>query len=167
MADQVKNLSCVINFINNYDAVFCTGTVVNGTATLTFLKSMKIRHISIIIKGSAKTHWETGSGKSKRHHHGKEILLNSNSVLMGAVNGPEFELPPGVYNYNFSCYLPPELPTTLENSIGKIRYYVKVLVDRPLKFDDKFLVMFTVFRPLDLNSEPASVRVCEIKLFML
>lgn len=167
MAEQVKNLSCLINFINNYDAVFCTGTVVMGTATLTVLKPLKIRHVSIILKGTAKTHWETGSGKSKQHHRGKEILLNSNSVLIGAVNGPEIELAAGVYNYNFSTYLPPELPTTLENNVGKIRYYVKVLVDRPLKFDDKFVVMFTVLRPLDLNLQPASVRVCEKNLFLI
>lgn len=159
MAAQVKNVSCVINFINNTDAVFFTDQTVNGTATLTILKSIKARSVSIIIKGKAKTKWETGSGSSRRVHKGKETILNSISVLMGVHNGPETELPAGNYNYSFSCFLPPQLPTTLEHSIGKIRYFVNVVVERSFTSDEKFTAMFTVLRPLDLNLEPADIKV--------
>lgn len=165
MAGQVKNLSCVINFINNTDAVFFTNQTVNGNATLTLLKSMKVRSVSIVITGTAKTKWETGSGRNKRIHKGKEVLLNSINVLMGAVNGPAIELEAGVYNFFFTCFLPQQLPTTLENPIGKIRYFVKVLVDRPFKTEDKFIAMFTVLRPLDLNLEPATLKVSYIIKF--
>lgn len=164
MAVQVKNLSCAISFINNTDAVFFTNQTVNGTAALTVLKPLKIRSVSIIITGTAKTKWETGSGRSKTIHKGKEVLLSSTSVLMGVIKGPEIELLAGNYNYNFSCFLPPQLPTTLEDPIGKIRYFVKLLVDRPFKSDDKFVAMFTVLSPLDLNLEPATIKVSYITI---
>lgn len=92
-------------------------------------------------------------------HVGEELLLRSVTVLLGNVNGPEIDLDAGVYNYDFSCLLPNELPTSLDNPSAKILYTVVAFVDRPKKSDNKFLVGFTVFKPLDLNSESMDIRV--------
>lgn len=84
MVDQVENVSCVIQFNNNPDAVYFSGQTVSGTAILTLLKSQRLSNVSIIISGSAETKWTIGSEDSQRIHRGKELLLNSEKVLQGA-----------------------------------------------------------------------------------
>lgn len=68
------------------------------------------------------------------------------------------ELSPGLHKFNFSCVLPPQLPTSFESKYGYIRYQVKVEVERPWKFDVKFCFAFTVIKVLDLNYENPALR---------
>lgn len=65
----------------------------------------------------------------------------------------------GVYNYEFHCNLPAELPTSMEGDTGHIRYLTRVVVDIPMWLDARFEEIFTVIKQLDLNSDPA-LRVC-------
>lgn len=53
--------------------------------------------------------------------------------------------------YPFTCVLPPTLPSSFEGVHGFVRYTVKVIFDRPWKFDQEVKVAFTVLSPLDLN----------------
>lgn len=67
---------------------------------------------------------------------------------------------PGTYNYNFQCSLPSGLPTSLEATIGHIRYMVRVVMDIPMWVDTEFVEVFTVIKPLNLNySEELRVSV--------
>ena len=68
------------------------------------------------------------------------------------------ELAPGIHRYNFSCQLPPQLPTSFESKYGYIRYQIKVEMERPWKFDIKFCFAFTVIKVLDLNYESPALR---------
>lgn len=62
---------------------------------------------------------------------------------------------PGHYSYNFSCNLPPNLPTTVDAEFGYIRYMAKVVLDIPLWPDKEFEKVFNVVKPLNLNSDPS------------
>lgn len=68
-------------------------------------------------------------------------------------------LEPGEYNYDYQIQLPMGLPTSIEASIGYIRYGLQVVLDRPrFSPDQKFAETFTVIRPLNLNND-ATLRV--------
>lgn len=73
-----------------------------------------------------------------------------------AVN--QTELSPGLHKFNFSCQLPPQLPTSFESKYGYIRYQIKVEVERPWKFDIKYCFAFTIIKVLDLNYESPALR---------
>lgn len=68
------------------------------------------------------------------------------------------ELAAGLHKFNFSCQLPPQLPTSFESKYGHIRYQVKVEMERPWKFDIKYCFAFTVLKVLDLNYESPALR---------
>lgn len=72
---------------------------------------------------------------------------------------PPAIIQPGSYIYNFSCQLPYEVPSSFESPYGHIRYSVKVVLDRPKRFDNTFTKNFTVLKALDLNYEPPAIRV--------
>lgn len=62
------------------------------------------------------------------------------------------ELASGAHNYDFQCELPAELPTSLEAHGGSIRYKVRVVIKVPLRPCIEFEEIFTVIKPLNLNS---------------
>lgn len=66
----------------------------------------------------------------------------------------EIDLPVGRQQLPFTCVLPPALPSSFEGSKGHIRYTVKVIIDRPWKFDHETKTAFTVLSPVDLNLNP-------------
>lgn len=68
------------------------------------------------------------------------------------------EFAAGLHKFNFSCQLPPQLPTSFESKYGHIRYQVKVEIERPWKFDIKYCFAFTVLKVLDLNFESPALR---------
>lgn len=158
-----RTVSCVIKYLNNPDGIYCSGQQLLGSAVFTIKKSIKIKSITLTVQGGAMTTWDTQEGNVKYIHIGEELLLRSVTVLMGNINGPEIDLYAGVYNYDFSCYLPNELPTSLDNPSAQIVYTVVALVDRTKKSDDKFMVGFTVFSPLDLNTESMDIQVIWLK----
>lgn len=67
----------------------------------------------------------------------------------------DIQLAPGVYDYNFQCNLPSQLPTSVEGGYGFIAYTARVVVDIPLWPDMKFEQPFHVIRPLDVNADPS------------
>lgn len=68
------------------------------------------------------------------------------------------ELSAGAHKFNFSCVLPPQLPTSFESKYGYIRYQIKVEMERPWKYDIKHCFAFTVIKVLDLNYESPALR---------
>ncbi|KAJ8316570.1 hypothetical protein KUTeg_005879 [Tegillarca granosa] len=61
-------------------------------------------------------------------------------------------LPSGRHSYPFQFQLPPNLPASFEGEYGYIRYWVKALVEKPLKsFSHVTKSAFTIIGALDLN----------------
>lgn len=86
-------------------------------------------------------------------YEGLENYLENVSYLMGSENSEPVELPAGFHTFHAACVLPTHLPTSFEGNIGHIRYFAKVVLDRPWKFDHAFKRAFTVIRQYDLNYE--------------
>lgn len=67
--------------------------------------------------------------------------------------------------YNFSCTLPPLLPTSFEGRYGHIRYTICVTLERPWKFDQTYRVGFTVLKAIDLNYDTPALRMpCQMDM---
>lgn len=67
----------------------------------------------------------------------------------------EITVQPGEYSYNFSYHLQVELPTSLEGATGHIRYKVIIVLDGLTGREAEYEEIFTVIKPLNLNSSPA------------
>jgi len=105
------------------------------------------------ISGEAYCEWTEGS-KNKTTYSGNETYLKERTYLVGGREG-EVTVQPGHYSYNFSCNLPPNLPTTVDAEFGYIRYMAKVVLDIPLWPDKEFEKVFKVVQLLNLNSDPS------------
>ncbi|KAJ6635048.1 Arrestin domain-containing protein 3, partial [Pseudolycoriella hygida] len=75
------------------------------------------------------------------------------------VKGNQLELSAGHHSYSFSCDLPSHLPTSYEGTYGHIRYTVRLVLERPWKFDQSYKVAFTVLKPFDLNFDSPILRI--------
>lgn len=79
---------------------------------------------------------------------GHEEYFENHYYLVGSKNGNEINLPAGEHIYPFTCVLPPNLPSSFEGEFGHVRYTVKVVLDRPWKFDQETKMAFTVISAL-------------------
>ena len=73
--------------------------------------------------------------------------------------------PAGRQIYPFEFTLPEELPSSFEGAHGYVRYFCKVTVERPWKFDQNVKKAFSVLSQLDLNRE-AAVRVSTLMTYV-
>lgn len=119
-----------------------------------------VRGIEIKFKGEANVEWtETESrknsdGTTEEHtvyFQGNEKYFENKYHLLGG-RGDKIVLSEGEHCYPFTTTLPPKLPSSFEGEFGHIRYTVKVVIDRPWKFDHEIKSAFTVISPVDLNT---------------
>ncbi|KAG7300439.1 hypothetical protein JYU34_016060 [Plutella xylostella] len=150
--------------LDNQFNTYFPGQTVNGRVEYVFDSPKKVRGIHVKIKGEAHTSWsesrrqDTSDGKTEDVDEtisGHEEYFNINYYLLGSNSGNEIEIPAGRQVYNFTCTLPPVLPSSFEGQFGYIRYTIKVTLDRPWKFDQETKIAFTVINPLDLNLNPS------------
>ncbi|KAK6180269.1 hypothetical protein SNE40_012456 [Patella caerulea] len=150
---------------SNPQGVFEGGQLIQGHVTVELNAEIKMRGIRLHFEGGARVHWTEskteGTGKDSRtvtkDYSSRETYFKHILVLFG--NGPGQKgidpvLQAGRYVYPFSFQLPTGIPSSYESSVGKVRYSVTGVIDRPWKFDHKTKRAFTVVNPLDLNQEP-------------
>ncbi|CAK1542140.1 unnamed protein product [Leptosia nina] len=147
-------------FLDNQWNTYYAGQTVNGRIEYVFDSPKKVRGIHVKFKGEAHTEWseskqeEDSDGKTQSTdtlHTGNEEYFQISYYLLGSNTGNEIEIPAGKQVYNFTCALPPVLPSSFEGEHGFVRYTVKVTLDRPWKFDQETKMAFTVINALDLN----------------
>ncbi|XP_041980826.1 arrestin domain-containing protein 17 [Aricia agestis] len=152
-----------IYFDNQWNTYYA-GQAVNGRVEYVFDSPKKVRGIHVKIKGEAHTEWseskqeEDSEGRTQSVdslHTGNEEYFQISYYLLGSSTGGEIEIPAGKQVYNFTCTLPPALPSSFEGQYGYVRYTVKVTLDRPWKFDQDTKAAFTVINALDLNINPS------------
>ncbi|KAK6174917.1 hypothetical protein SNE40_013476 [Patella caerulea] len=148
-----------INFTNGQD-VFYGGQLVQGHVTVQLNTEIKMRRIRLEFNGGARVRWSesrsTGTTTYTRVYSSKESYFEHVIVLFGRgleEKGDNPVLQPGNYSYPFSFQLPKQLPSSYESSIGRVRYTVTAVIDRPWKFDHKCKRTFTFIDALDLNLE--------------
>lgn len=61
---------------------------------------------------------------------------------------------PGTHKFEFQCVIPFDLPSSVEGSIGHIRYTASVIVDIPMWQSKEFHEQFAVIKTIDLNDYP-------------
>jgi hypothetical protein len=81
--------------------------------------------------------------------------LGQTTYLFGSQSGDSIELASGTTTYSFACFLPEQLPSSIEGKFGHIRYCAKAVIDRPWKSDKEFRLPFSVIKPEDLNAIPS------------
>lgn len=92
-------------------------------------------------------------------YSGRENYLSVVNYLIKSSNGKSIELPVGKHKYNFSCTLSSHLPSSIETSIGFIRYSLEVCIDVPLGFKKEFKMPFTVIKQEDMNALPLALKM--------
>ncbi|XP_039758552.1 arrestin domain-containing protein 17 [Pararge aegeria] len=151
-------------YLDNQWNTYYAGQTVNGRIEYVFDSPKKVRGIHVKFKGEAHTEWSESKeeqdfeGKTQSSdtlHQGNEEYFQISYYLLGSNTGNEIEIPPGRQVYNFTCALPPVLPSSFEGQYGYVRYTVKVTLDRPWKFDQDTKMAFTVINALDLNLNPS------------
>ncbi|XP_049871660.1 arrestin domain-containing protein 17 [Pectinophora gossypiella] len=151
-------------YLDNQFNTYYAGQTVNGRIEYVFDSPKKVRGIHVKFKGEAHTEWS--ESKEETDTEGKPIstdqMITGNEeyftiqyYLLGSNTGNEIEIPAGKHVYNFTCALPPVLPSSFEGQFGYVRYTVKVTLDRPWKFDQETKMAFTVINALDLNLNPS------------
>ncbi|XP_053611866.1 arrestin domain-containing protein 3 [Plodia interpunctella] len=151
-------------YLDNQLNTYYAGQTVNGKIEYTFDSPKKVRGIQVNFKGEAHTEWyeskqqENEQGKTESNdttHTGHEEYFQVSYYILGSSSGNEIEIPAGKQVYNFTCTLPPVLPSSFEGEFGYVRYTVKVTLDRPWKFNQDTKMAFTVINALDLNLNPS------------
>ncbi|KRT81933.1 hypothetical protein AMK59_5013 [Oryctes borbonicus] len=154
---------CEIIFDNPYNTYY-VGQTVNGKVEITLDSPKKIRGILIKFKGEATVQWvieeskTNNEGKTENERIeliGEEEYFRIQYYCLGGKDNEATELPSGKHIYPFTCVLPPTLPSSFEGQYGHVRYTVKVVLDRPWKFDQETKAAFTVLSPFDLNMNPS------------
>ncbi|XP_022219870.2 arrestin domain-containing protein 17 [Drosophila obscura] len=153
-------VTCEISFDNNRFGTFYAGQLVGGSVTLKSDKPKEVQAILLKVVGYSITKWSEKSLGSTKQYAGREDYLSSNTYLVGSEqNNNRHSIEAGVHNYDFSCQLPYQCPSSFEGRYGCIRYIVKVLLIRPWKYDQAYTTGFTVLKMMDLNFETPQLRL--------
>nr|XP_054748944.1 arrestin domain-containing protein 3-like [Lytechinus pictus] len=149
-------------FSGNQD-VYKPGDTIYGEVKIVVSEEKgDIRGIQIKCVGKSYTHWtETeGSGDNQRtvryttkHRYFKqEVTLRG--VAKSESNSDRIKLSAGEHRFPFQFQLPSmSLPAPFEGQYGYVRYFVKICIDRPWKFDHHAKRLFSIFTVKDLNYE--------------
>ncbi|KAJ2949368.1 hypothetical protein O0L34_g15281 [Tuta absoluta] len=156
-------------YLDNQFNTYYAGQTVNGRIEYEFDSPKKVRGIHVKFKGEAHVEWtESKETEASRQDglefkntpddqkvSGHEEYFQIQYYILGSSSGNEIEIPAGKHTYNFTCNLPPVLPSSFEGQHGYVRYTIKVTLDRPWKFDQETKMAFTVINALDLNLNPS------------
>ncbi|XP_058840171.1 arrestin domain-containing protein 3-like [Topomyia yanbarensis] len=151
---------CDISFDDNSYGVFLAGQSIAGQVEVSVPKVKRVKSVYLKISGQATVKWaeSRGTGASVIYS-GREEYINHTVVLLGSDTEEEVELKEGSRSFKFTYKLPPSCPTSFEGDFGYIRYTIRIVFERPWKYDLTYKIAFTVVNQLDLNkiSPPLNV----------
>ncbi|KAM7360122.1 arrestin domain-containing protein 17-like isoform 1-T1 [Cochliomyia hominivorax] len=154
-------VTCVIEFENNEGDTFWAGQTVRGKVTLNADKPKLVKGVNLKIKGNADTNWseDEGMGDDKKSvtYSGHIDYIKTKTQLFISTkeqthnDSDEVVIKPGVHCFPFTCYIPPDCPSSVEGFYGHVRYWVQITLKRPWKVDQIYTKGFTVVNVKDLN----------------
>lgn len=115
------------------------------------------------MEGVGEVKWTSGSGRGKKTRSAKHRFYNSETYLFGSKSAENEQIAFGVYNYDFSCLIPANVPYTIERKHGHIRFKVLASLDIPWASDLESESTFKVERHEDLNLFPRLKNPMEIE----
>lgn len=148
------------------------GEEIHGRCTAHIDAPIEMRGLRVRLHGFERSHWTSGSGKSRHTHSQTRDFFKEEITLLGRpplsttglvgdalkglfAKGDYETLPAGEYSHEFSYRLPPELPADYESGgPSRIAYLVTAYVDLPLKADLSSELRLGVREPFD----PQTVR---------
>uniref|UniRef100_A0A182MA48 Arrestin C-terminal-like domain-containing protein n=1 Tax=Anopheles culicifacies TaxID=139723 RepID=A0A182MA48_9DIPT len=144
---------CAISFDHNSHGVFYAGQHFTGTVDIDLPKAKKVKGISLKVTGLASVLWTEyhGTGATIAFQAREDFLKHTMDLVRSETDEP-IMMEPGRQVYKFALQLPSNLPTSFEGDYGYIRYTVRVLFERPWKFDQSYKIAFTVVNTLNLNT---------------
>ncbi|XP_037804069.1 arrestin domain-containing protein 17-like [Penaeus monodon] len=138
--------------IEPHQPVYFSEQVVQGYVKITAEEPVSCRAIYLTAKGTGKVSWSEKRGKSRVTYSAyEEYFRESHTIWSGADMDEEF--PVGEHKFPFAFQIPKDIPSSFETYIGRVRYQVKAVADRPWHFDDSSKAIFSVNHLLDLSSD--------------
>ncbi|XP_055606257.1 arrestin domain-containing protein 3-like [Uranotaenia lowii] len=158
---------CDITFDDNHHGVYLAGQTVSGQVELSLSKAKKVRSMYLKITGSASVKWSESKGNGKSVVcSGREEYASYQQIFLRAAEEDELqevEIGEGVHRFRFSYKLPENSPTSFEGDFGFIRYTIRIVLERPWKFDLTYKIAFTVVNQLDLNKVSPPLNVATVQ----
>ncbi|XP_055375348.1 arrestin domain-containing protein 17-like [Condylostylus longicornis] len=158
----------IIRFKDNPFKSYYAGATIFGEFDLNLDGPINIHGIKVIISGKANVFLcDTGEEDRSKFEQieciryiAKQDYFENTTYIYGEPDG-NHHLNKGYHSYEFTYNLPMELPSSMEGHFGRIRYYVKVVIEFgiPNKSPEAFTSYFTVHRLTDLNYEPPMIRL--------
>ncbi|XP_067666559.1 arrestin domain-containing protein 3-like [Haliotis asinina] len=155
--------------LDNHQAVYSPGQCLQGLITLELEEEMEMKGIQLQLFGGARVKWSEscskGVGMARRtvtkHYIAHDTYFNDELVLFGKAAGEAGDnvtLSAGRYAYSFQYQLPPDIPSSFEGALGRVRYWLRGVITKPWTYDDTTKKLFTVANLLDLNAEPEAMQ---------
>lgn len=151
---------CDISFDDNSHGVYLAGQTLAGHVDIVAPKAKKVKSVYLRITGQAYVKWEDSGGTgSSVTYSGRVDYIEHKVVFLSSDSDEIAALKEGSHSYKFSYKLPPTSPTSFEGDFGYIRYTIRIVLERPWKYDLTYKIAFTVVNQLDLNriSPPLNV----------
>ncbi len=144
--------------LNLYDNTYCTymaGSFIYGKIDFFLNERVKINFIKVRLVGEGKVHWTEmkGNGRleSTQTFNGNEIYIDVVVQVLAKRNGEDMYLEKGKYCFPFEIRLPDNLPTSIEDANGRIRYVLSATASIPWSLNKTFKFPITIISRLDLN----------------
>ena len=140
------------------------GEMIRGHVLLTVKEPIKIKDVTIQIKGEATGGWED-EGRGGQSYRADETYIDvTHSLLKNP--GEIMELNVGDHRFNIEYILPKNLPSSFIGKFGSITYVVKSTLKEAKKFGMSTMITsepFLVLRRLDLSRDPALAKKIEME----
>ncbi|XP_046966662.1 uncharacterized protein LOC124534719 [Vanessa cardui] len=140
--------TCKIALHNPSGGVFYTNDIVTGFVILDVREDFEVKQIDFKVKGISKASWTRSSPTAPfiRKYSEKREVFSVTVDVFGDLKGTIIES--GIFTRPFNFFLPPDLPSSYEDSIAKVYYKIKI----SCKSFFKTVCTLTVTNKVDLNN---------------
>ena len=140
------------------------GEMIRGYVLLHVKDSIKIKDVTIRLRGEATGGWEE-EGRAGQVYKADETYIDVTHSLL-KTPGQIMELGMGEHRFNIEYILPQNLPSSFIGKFGSITYVVKSTLQEAKKFGLSTMITsepFLVLRRLDLSLDPSLLKAIEME----
>ncbi|XP_047481729.1 arrestin domain-containing protein 17-like [Penaeus chinensis] len=142
--------------IEPHQPVYFSEQVVQGYVKVVLEEPVPCRGIKVTCKGVGKVSWSEKRGKTRVTYSASEEYFRETLDIWSGDDTDE-TFPAGEHTFPFAFQIPKDIPSSFESEIGKVRYQVKAVADRPWQIDDSSKAVFSVNHLYDLSSDSSAL----------